>query len=335
LSSSASVVDHAGASADVGNIFVSLQSQSNIQRTLSSAKFVASSGVVPPLKDIDLILNNTFDVFRSLSSSFHNFTANSNTFSSKSNYGDVEENENENCNDIDSENEYENENKSKLLQKSTSKSSTIMSASSHNTCTRVDIQMYPPHLNDDVELKGIYAPFGSLMSMFVAQIMKLCERRGKVSLKGFAVIWLAFVEELRYHYENLMNIPYSIQANAASCAVPANDDTSNNAFNKSYDDIYDSKYDIPDLSTCILHQKIVLLQRCIRIIRYNQTHQPFLESDASNWDANERTVQQNSKAFKLFADLSGYSKFEDLWNLIAILEIVVVVLMLFHCVIYD
>lgn len=86
----------------------------------------------------------------------------------------------------------------------------------------------------DPPVSAQLVPYGSLLSRFVFALLDTAES-GHLTLRTVAVMWTELVAELRFHFETSLPIPKLLSA------------------------------DTPDFGLSILHQKVQLLQWCIRI----------------------------------------------------------------------
>jgi hypothetical protein len=93
-------------------------------------------------------------------------------------------------------------------------------------------------------------PYGSLLSRLVFSLLELSDE-GLLTPKTVASMWQEFVHELRFHFETSLPIPRLLSS------------------------------DTPDFGLSILHQKIQLLQRCIRIKTEKSEHKSRTAAAAS------------------------------------------------------
>mmetsp|Transcript_49630 Transcript_49630/g.97331 ORF Transcript_49630/g.97331 Transcript_49630/m.97331 type:complete len:921 (+) Transcript_49630:25-2787(+) len=102
-------------------------------------------------------------------------------------------------------------------------------------------------------------PFGSLLCRLVFEFCKF-SLEGRLTVETVTALWTQFVHHLRDRWENLENIPYLLSS------------------------------DEPDFAFCLLHQKLQLLQRCIRFQRKRSPiHANGANDDSSSQSDNFQT----------------------------------------------
>jgi hypothetical protein len=119
------------------------------------------------------------------------------------------------------------------------------------------------------------APANSLTSRLTTCLMSRIDK----NLVGFCRLWLKFLEILRHHWEYNLDLPGYI--------IPY----FYNKYPKSYGFIYSfTQTERPDLSHCLLHQKLQMIQHSICVRRNKHSELESMEKSAkgSSSSANAR-----------------------------------------------
>ena len=102
-------------------------------------------------------------------------------------------------------------------------------------------------------------PFGSLLSRFVIALTDTFPS-GRLTLRTVATLWSELVTELRFHFETGLTIPKLMST------------------------------DVPDHSMSILHQKIQMLQRCIRVMNAHKKAKSNTSASSSSSASKKKTL---------------------------------------------
>ena len=136
----------------------------------------------------------------------------------------------------------------------------------------------PP--SSSLEPSRALCPYGSLLSLLVGHLCRL-HARGQLNVRSVAVFWTEFVNECRYHFEAGLDLPH-VQAG-----------------------------DLPDYRSCILHQKLQTLQRCIALQRQRTD---FERRKAEGWEGDAPVSAAPAAAFPEADDATASDGLADGWQ---------------------
>ena len=126
-------------------------------------------------------------------------------------------------------------------------------------------------------------PYGSLLSLLVIHVCRLNEV-GWLNVRSVAVLWQEFVNECRYHFEAGLDLPHV------------------------------SAGELPDYRSCVLHQKLQTLQRCIALQRQRRDYEKRRREGEEDVETREREALQPFASSAPMDDglADGWQDYDDL-----------------------